>query len=219
VEEGRGEQATVWTTELLPAPEAGEDPEGAPLLVRLDDDRRTSWDGRTVEVVDAWSRLVYASADAEALEALFRVPTGPLSAGPVVAPTLTVWDSHEADPAALRRRLGTPEGQRRLLPPGVIADEPEPTPTGWAWTLRDEPGEFLRRDHVEPLGDGARVTTLEGETPVSSRRLRVHARRLELTATLSRPAPPRGPTDSVRKTLVFHLVSELLALAGDSPIL
>jgi hypothetical protein len=219
VEEGRGEQATVWTTELLPAPEAGEDPEGAPLLVRLDDDRRTSWDGRAVEVIDAWSRLVYAPPDAEALDALFRVPSGPLPAGPAVAPTLTVWDSHDHDPARLRRVVASPDGQRRLLPPGVSAGEPDPTPTGWAWTLRDETGGFLRRDHVEPLGDGARVTTLEGETPVSSRRLRVDEGRLELTAVLSRPIPPRGPADSVRKTLVFHLVTELLALAGDPPIL
>lgn len=220
VEEGRGERATIWTTELIPAAEAGpDDREGAPLVVRLDDDRRTSWDGRAVEVLDAWSRLVYTPADGEALEALFRVPPGPLAAGPAPAPTLTVWDSHDREAEELRRIVATPDGQRRLLPPGVRAGEPDPTPTGWEWTLRDETGGFLRRDHVEPTADGARVTTLEGETPVSSRRLRVDEGRLELTAALSRPIPPRGPADSVRKTLVFHLVTELLALAGDPPIL
>lgn len=223
VEEGRGERVTIWTTELLPAPEAGPDErDGAPLLLRLDDDRRTTWDGRTVVVVDAWSRLEYAPVDAASLEALFRVPPGPLAAGPPISPispTLTVWDSHDLDPAALRLALATPEGHRRLLPPGLTAGEPDPTPSGWAWSLHDEEGGLQRRDRVEPLRDGARVTTVEGETPVSSRRYKVHPGRLELTATLSRPIPPRGPADSVRKTLVFHLVAELLALAGDPPIL
>lgn len=220
VEEGRGERATVWTTELRPVPDTGpDDGGGAPLLLRLADDRCTTWDGHAVVVVDAWSRLEYAPVDTASLEALFGVAPGPHAAGSTRAPTLTVWDSHDVDPAALRRALATPEGQRRLLPPGLTAGEPDPTPSGWVWSLHDDEGGFQRRDRVEPLGDGARVTTVEGETPISCRRYTVHPGRLELTATLSRPIPPRGPADSVRKTLVFHLVAELLALAGDPPIL
>ena len=49
-----------------------------------------------------------------------------------------------------------------------------------------------RKELVEPAGDGSRIT---------------------IRATLS-AVPPEGPGEAVRKTLVFHLVSEIFALAG-----
>jgi hypothetical protein len=64
-----------------------------------------------------------------------------------------------------------------------------------------------------------RRLSLEGAPPelIASRELLVEAAaegaRIALSATLARPVPPAGPGEAVRKTLVFHLVSELLSLS------
>jgi hypothetical protein len=75
--------------------------------------------------------------------------------------------------------------------------------------------------HASPLSPDEvhRRLSLEGAPPelIASRELLVEAAaegaRIALSATLARPVPPAGPGEAVRKTLVFHLVSELLSLS------
>jgi hypothetical protein len=75
--------------------------------------------------------------------------------------------------------------------------------------------------HLSPIpADEARVRVAPGGPPLSlvaSRETRVEesgeGSRITIEATLAGPVPPSGPTEAVRKTLVFHLVSELFELS------
>jgi hypothetical protein len=75
--------------------------------------------------------------------------------------------------------------------------------------------------HISPVAtDDARRRSVR-ERPayslVASRELRVEesgaGSRLSIHATLAGPVPPAGPGEAVRKTLVFHLVSELFEVS------
>jgi hypothetical protein len=75
--------------------------------------------------------------------------------------------------------------------------------------------------HLSPVAADKARTRIARETPpyslVASRELRVEesgaGSRLGIHATLAGPVPPAGPGEAVRKTLVFHLVSELFELS------
>lgn len=75
--------------------------------------------------------------------------------------------------------------------------------------------------HASPLApdEVRRRLPLEGDEPtlLSRRELLVEpaseGSRIALSATFDKPVPPAGPGEAVRKTLVFHLASELLALS------
>ena len=75
--------------------------------------------------------------------------------------------------------------------------------------------------HLSPVAADKARTRIARETPpsslVASRELRVEesgaVSRLGIHATLAGPVPPAGPGEAVRKTLVFHLVSELFELS------
>jgi hypothetical protein len=83
-----------------------------------------------------------------------------------------------------------------------------------------------RSERVRRRADGLEVEVVEGELPFAWKRYEIDPDgRLVLRATLSRPVPPLGLAEPVRKTLVclaepvrktlvFHLASELLALTG-----
>jgi hypothetical protein len=74
--------------------------------------------------------------------------------------------------------------------------------------------------HMSPAAADKARRRIARETPsyslVASRELRVEesgaGSRLSIHATLAGPVPPAGPGEAVRKTLVFHLVSELFEL-------
>ena len=75
--------------------------------------------------------------------------------------------------------------------------------------------------HLSPIpADEARGRVARGGLPLSlvaSRQTRVEesgeGSRITIEATLKGPVPPAGPGEAVRKTLVFHLVSELFELS------
>ena len=75
--------------------------------------------------------------------------------------------------------------------------------------------------HMSPVAADKARTRIARETPpyslVASRELRVEesgaGSRLGIHAMLAGPVPPAGPGEAVRKTLVFHLVSELFELS------
>ncbi|MFI5198660.1 MAG: arylamine N-acetyltransferase [Thermoanaerobaculia bacterium] len=75
--------------------------------------------------------------------------------------------------------------------------------------------------HLSPVAADKARTRIARETPpyslVASRELRIEesgaGSRLGIHATLAEPVPPAGPGEAVRKTLVFHLVSELFELS------
>jgi len=70
---------------------------------------------------------------------------------------------------------------------------------------------------VERRPDGLRVVSLEDGAPTPEKVYAVSASaagaRVSLAVTLARDVPALGLGESVRKTLVFHLASELLALS------
>jgi hypothetical protein len=80
-----------------------------------------------------------------------------------------------------------------------------------------EDGRDRRSERIVRHADGVEVVHLAGDSPVVSRRFvlqpRAEGTRLSLASVLARPVPAAGPGESVRKTLVFHLVTELLALS------
>jgi hypothetical protein len=126
---------------------------------------------------------------------------------------LSVYHRSEAEPAALLARLATPAGLLALYPGGAVAEEVAEGVEGWEWGVTAEPER--RRERVRRLPDGLAVELLSGQHPFAAKRYRVEPDgRLVLRATLSRPVPPQGMAEPVRKTLVFHLASELLQLAG-----
>lgn len=194
----------------------GDDP-----LLRFLPDRVLRWGRGRTEITDPWSRLSYPLAGAETavLEALFDQPAGDLADVPSAGggPDLTVFHEAPAPAADVLAAIATPEGVASLLPPGVAVRDVAPDGAGWRWTVADESGTPLRSEAVQRLADGVSIATTAGEHPVSERRLSVLASggssRLVLHALLSKPVPPTGPNDSVRRTLVFHLAAELLALA------
>jgi hypothetical protein len=75
--------------------------------------------------------------------------------------------------------------------------------------------------HLSPIpADEARGRVGQGGLPLSlvaSRETRVEesgeGSRITIETTLAGPIPPAGPAEAVRKTLVFHLVSELFELS------
>lgn len=193
--------------------------------LRIFDDRAVRWSEGRLEVVDAWSRLTYPldGSEAETLEALFGQPARDLrgvvaAAGPA---RLVVFDASPLPSAVLRARLETLDGLATLLPEGVQATDVLRGDKGWTWTLRGADGRALRRERIAVEPSGVAVETLEGDHPVKSRRLvleeRADGTRVTLDATLAKEVPPRGLAESVRRTLVFHLASELLALSRDEP--
>jgi hypothetical protein len=75
--------------------------------------------------------------------------------------------------------------------------------------------------HMSPVAADEARSWIARETLryslVASRELRIEesgaGSRLGIHATLAGPVPPAGPGEAVRKTLVFHLVSELFELS------
>lgn len=194
------------------------------VLLRFLPDRVLRWSEGRMEIADPWSRLCYGIAGSETgvLEALFDQPVDDLTGVPACEdpPELTVFHEAPAPAAEVLALIATAEGVAALLPPGLAVRDVVEGEAGWSWTVDDEEGAPVRSEAVTRLADGVAITTTAGEHPVSERRLVVRpaggaegASRLVLTARLSRPVPPAGPNDSVRRTLVFHLAAELLALA------
>lgn len=187
-------------------------------LARVLSDRALLWRAGALRVSDPWSRLEHALSERDALEALFGLSLEGATLESVErAPGLTVFDATGLAAAQLRARLETPAALLRLQPPGCAIEGVQSEDDGWTWTLVDERGR--RSERVRPEPDGALVEDLSGTSPFRSRRFRVAEEaagtRLTLEAALSKPVPPRGLTESVRKTLVFHLTAELLALGAD----
>ncbi|MEO6324618.1 MAG: hypothetical protein ABIT01_18170 [Thermoanaerobaculia bacterium] len=196
---------------------------------RFYDDRLLSLRERTIEVLDRWSRLVYQPAGeiGELLEPLFLIspeaipesgseePPGDAAAG-----TLWVYDASELAPEMLRARLRSPEALLALNPAGTRFDELAAFDGGWSWRLTDEADVTLRRERIAATVQGVEIETIAGESPIARRSIAIHPQqsgsRVVLRATLSREVPPRGLAESVRKTLVFHLASELLALSRET---
>jgi hypothetical protein len=94
-----------------------------------------------------------------------------------------------------------------VLPRGAVGDPAEPA--------------TLSVFHISPVAADKARRRIARETPayslVASRELRVEessaGSRLSIHATLAGPVPTAGPGEAVRKTLVFHLVSELFELS------
>ena len=200
---------------------------------RFYDDRLLRYREGRIEVLDRWSRLEYVveSGLDEILEPLFLVsietplPEEPGARAPLdrqaAAGTGTLWayDASDLPVETLRARLASPEALLRLSPAGTRFDELETSEEGWSWRLTDEAEVTLRKERVRPTRNGVEIETLEGESPIARRSLSLRPEeggtRVTLRAELSRPVPPRGLAESVRKTLVFHLASELLALSRE----
>jgi hypothetical protein len=200
----------------------------APLLLRVLDDRVLLYGGGKLHVEDAWSRLVspFASGEIDALKTLFaredltREEITDLAAAAGGPALLTVFDRSERPAEELIARLATPAGLLALLAPGTRAEDLDEDAAGWSWRLVgdiEKPGKLER---VTRRRDGLSVLELD---PGSALTQRVYAvapagsgARLSLTATLAREVPPLGLGESVRKTLVFHLASELIALSRNS---
>ena len=190
-------------------------------LLRFLPDRVLRWTGGRMVVEDAWSRLAFPlpGGETETLGALFDQPAEDLvgieaSPGP---PVLTVYHAAPEDPSAVRARLLEPDRFARLLPPGHAATGVERTEDGWKWDVADETAGVLRGERVRLQAAGIHVTTLTGDHPVAARRFVVEpdgsGSRLVLEAILAKSVPATGLPDSVRRTLVFHLAAELIALA------
>lgn len=226
--------------QILVEESEGDDGTEGGYALRLLDDRVLHYRKGRIDVLDSWSRLSFSLPEErrEILEQLFLV------AGEHLAPetpervdwgpaTLTVYDRSELGIAELQARISNPQGLLRIQPAGLRAEELSAYESGWSWSLVDEQGSLVRRERVELLEDGISTRTLEGESPVATRRYsfektegldsqdllapRETGTRVVLATTLSREVPPRGLAESVRKTLVFHLVAELLALSHETP--
>jgi len=225
--EGQGEMRQRIRLEPS-SQELPEDEEPPPLLARVLDDRILVLGGGALRVDDAWSRLVspYDPANVDPLKTLFaredltdeelRALPAPASA----AARLTVFDASDVPAERLRARLWTPQGLLSMLPPGTRAQDVREDADGWSWRLREDEEGPARSERVSRTGDGLSV-----ECEGGSIERRVYAvedaagsgapaagARLTLTATLASEVPPMGLGESVRKTLVFHLASELIAL-------
>ncbi|HKC23411.1 MAG TPA: hypothetical protein VKF32_01645, partial [Thermoanaerobaculia bacterium] len=199
-----------------------------PLLLRVLDDRVLLFASGELRVEDAWSRLAFPfpSGAADALRTLFAREdlTAEELAGVPAAPAeparLTVFDRSELPATELIARLGTPAGLLALLAPGTRAEDLEEDASGWSWLLAGETGDPALRQRVTRLEDGVRVRELDAASALSERVYSVlpagSGARLSLAATLAREVPPLGLGESVRKTLVFHLASELIALSRSS---
>lgn len=215
------------TTLLLGSAPATEPPSAEPgfptedELLRFLPDRVLRWKRGRMEVEDAWSRLAFpvAGGETETLGALFDQPVEDLigieaAPGP---PVLSVFHATPEDPSAVRARLVEPDAFARLLPPGQAATGVERAEDGWTWGVSDETAGVLRSERVRVEAAGIHVTTLSGDHPVAARRFVVEpdgpGSRLVLEAILAKPVPATGLPDSVRRTLVFHLAAELIALA------
>ncbi len=231
VAERRGAARTLLRTALAPVTDAALAGPGAPAglppgaLLRFLEDRTLAWSGGRLTLSDAWSRLELpvSARDASTLAGLFGEP---LPAGvedatpePPAEASLTAYHAVAAPSEELLARLRSLAGHRARLEPGALDGGVEPREDGFCWTLRAAEGELLRGEEVRFLDDGAEVT-LSGPGPVARKRYRVEpadggGSRLSVRATLAPPVPVRGPNDGTRRTLVFLLVSELVALARD----
>jgi N-acetyltransferase len=199
--------------------------------LRFHDDRLLRYRDGKIEVLDRWSRLEYTVATGlpEILDQLFLIsietllPDAPLEPlDPRAASgtgTLWAYDSSDLPVEVLKARLASPESLIRLNPAGTCFDELRTREDGWSWRLTDEADVTLRKERIRRTRDGVSIETLAGESPIARRSFQLEPEgagtRVTLRAVLSRPVPPRGLTESVRKTLVFHLASELLALSRD----
>jgi hypothetical protein len=196
----------------------------APYARRVLEDRTVTLRAGRVVVSDAWSVLDLPAPPAALVRDLLgtELPEGAaeLLAGstpaPIRPPTLAVFHRAEAKPPALLGRLATPAGYLSILPPETRAEEVHEDEAGFTWTLAAA-GAFLRRERVQRLGDGIAVEVLDGRFPLKGRRYVLEADAegtlLCLRAELAWEVPPRGLAETVRRTLVFHTASELLAVA------
>lgn len=190
--------------------------DAAPFVLRAYDDRIVRWSSGMLTITDSWSVLTHALAPGET-EAVLGFDAGEEPAPEETSPAvLQVFDHCDAPLAALLARLGTPEGHLAMQPPGTRAEDVTSEPGAFSSTLVSESG-ATRRERVVLRPDGALIELVSGESPVASRRITLTASpdgvRLAMAVTLAKPVPPRGLAESVRKTLVYHLVSELMALA------
>ncbi|MCK6685554.1 MAG: hypothetical protein L6R30_24410 [Thermoanaerobaculia bacterium] len=220
--DSRGEEAPLGRlSETAPEDvEPSDDRDSLPELFRFLPDRTLSWSGGRMEVSDAWSRLEFGlpSLQRTALEGLFGepLPEDLSPAEPEVPPSLSVYCAADQDEEAVLGILKHPEKHVVILPAGTVVESLSTDSRGWFWTLTLESSrvseEMVR---VEP--DGVLVHYGGSGVPLKEKRIRVEGRpggsRLVSTGILSRALPPTGPSESVRKTIVFHLASELLALA------
>lgn len=216
------------TATLLAAPGDAKAPPAAPgdaedgTLLRFLPDRVLCWAGGRMEVRDAWSVLSFPlpGTATQTLEALFDQPVEDLTGVPAdgAPPSLRVFHTSSEGPQDVLARLRSPESFARLLPPGFATRDVSREEGSWEWEVVTEDAEPLRRERVRAEEAGLHVTTLGGNLPVASRRFVVEAggdgSRLVLEAVLSGEVPPAGPADAVRRTLVFHLAAELIALAA-----
>lgn len=197
----------------LPEP----DRDTPPFVLRAYDDRIVRWSSGVLTITDSWSVLTHALAPSET-EAVLGFDAGDVPAPEETTPAvLRVFDHCDAPPGALLARLGTPDGHLAMQPPGTRAEDVTLEPGAFSSTLVSESG-ATRRERVVLRPDGAEIGLVSGESPVASRRITLTGSaagvRMAMAVTLSKPVPPRGLAESVRKTLVYHLVSELMAL-GD----
>lgn len=193
----------------------------SPDLLRFLPDRVLAWTGGRMEITDAWSRLSFgvAATETAALEGLFGEPLPEnLSSRDCSEPAaLSVFCATSRSEAELVDILGHPERHLSILPSGTVIESIERNPRGWFWTLTLESSK-VREEMVRVEPAGVTVRYGKGGVPLLEKSIHVESRpggsRLVSTAVLSMPVPPAGPSESVRKTLVFHLASELLALAS-----
>jgi hypothetical protein len=226
--EGRGEREERIRLGMEPREGGVAEPTLDARLVRVLDDRVLTLQGGALVVEDAWSRLETpydAAANADALKTLFaredlsREELALLPPPASGSATLRVFDRGEADAGALRARLASPRGLLSLLAPGTRAEETTEEPAGWTWRLVEEDG-TARAERVLRTASGLEVVPLDPEAELSRRVYAIEPRpwgaHLSLTVTLAREVPPLLLGESVRKTLVFHLASELLALSKET---
>jgi hypothetical protein len=217
------ELCVVWleTSDASPPPPAESRAPGA-FALKVHDDRILFWSAGRMTVLDPWSRLTYPlpAGERAVLAALFGVNLeGALLEAPALSEpaVLTVYDSMHLSPAEALERLGTPEGHLTLRPDGTRIENVVEEAEGFVWTVAGENGRDRRSERIVRHADGVEVVHLAGDSPVVSRRFvlqpRAEGTRLSLASVLARPVPAAGPGESVRKTLVFHLVTELLALS------
>lgn len=213
--DGRGRR-----TEALELADPGDAPEalaGLPLpprgtLGKLLEDRVAFFHEGILTVLDGWSVITQPLAEVELLERIFgTAPEGvALRSEPA---RLAAYDRSPLPADALRARIRTPDGFLALAPPGHAIAGLTTTEEGWRWTLEAE-GQPPRTERVVRTPEGLLVTAEPATGLFASRRYAAEptpeGSRLAVRTILATP-PPRGLPEPVRKTLVFHLVSELLA--------
>jgi hypothetical protein len=227
--EGLGRLTARIRYDLTPVEDVPSVPiEEGPLLLRLLDDRLHLWRAGEMRVVDSWSVLTHPvpASEKAALAVLFSGAEAIVEELPHETPdspppaALVVFERTRLPLHDVKARLGSPEGLFSLYAPGGRFELAEVSGSGWIWKVFPGDDDAVRTERVTRTGEGVAADVLDEGAFVASRRYGVEPlpdgeTLLSLEALFGRPLSPRGLGESVRKTLVFHLASELLALGRD----